>query len=106
MPFTKGKSTMKKYHFLYGAAAVALLLAVVIGMSVRPSAHAQGPGPRGELFPQAATSTSLSASLGTGFTYQGYLEDGGSPVNGSYDLQFNLYDAARDSAVWKRWSPS
>lgn len=32
--------------------------------------------------------------VGNAFTYQGYLEDGGSPANGSYDLQFELYDAA------------
>jgi hypothetical protein len=31
--------------------------------------------------------------VGDAFTYQGYLEDGGSPANGSYDLQFELYDA-------------
>ncbi|MEP7343580.1 MAG: hypothetical protein ABI977_38020 [Acidobacteriota bacterium] len=28
----------------------------------------------------------------TGFTYQGRLTDGGSPANGSYDLQFKLFD--------------
>lgn len=28
----------------------------------------------------------------TAFTYQGRLFDGGSPANGSYDLQFTLYD--------------
>lgn len=32
------------------------------------------------------------ALLGTGFTYQGRLTDGGSPANGNYDLQFRLYD--------------
>jgi hypothetical protein len=31
--------------------------------------------------------------VGSAFTYQGYLEDGGSPANGSYDLEFELYDA-------------
>jgi len=30
--------------------------------------------------------------LSTGFTYQGQLKDGGSPANGTYDLQFALYD--------------
>ncbi len=28
----------------------------------------------------------------TQFTYQGLLNDGGSPANGAYDLQFNLFD--------------
>lgn len=33
-------------------------------------------------------------AIGTAFTYQGTLEDGGVPANGSYDLQFQLLDAA------------
>ena len=31
---------------------------------------------------------------GTAFTYQGQLNSGGSPANGSYDLQFGLWSAA------------
>jgi hypothetical protein len=31
---------------------------------------------------------------GTAFTYQGSLSDGGRPANGSYDLQFTIYDSA------------
>lgn len=31
-------------------------------------------------------------AIGTAFTYQGTLEDGGSPANGSYDLQFRALD--------------
>jgi hypothetical protein len=34
-----------------------------------------------------------AAPLGTGFTYQGILSDGGGPANGSFDLRFILYDA-------------
>jgi hypothetical protein len=34
------------------------------------------------------------APVGTGFTYQGHLEDGSNPANGSYDFEFLLYDAA------------
>lgn len=33
-------------------------------------------------------------TLGTAFTYQGQLQNGGSPENGSCDLQFALFDAA------------
>ena len=33
------------------------------------------------------------AAQGTAFTYQGQLDDGGSPANGVYDLEFSLYDA-------------
>lgn len=32
--------------------------------------------------------------LGTTFTYQGVLSDGGSPVSGDVDLRFSLWDAA------------
>src|SRR5687767_6158432 len=31
---------------------------------------------------------------GTAFTYQGRLNDGASPANGTYDLKFALFDAA------------
>jgi hypothetical protein len=40
-----------------------------------------------------ASARPLYAALGTGFTYQGRLTDGGAPANGTYDLQFKLYDA-------------
>ncbi len=37
--------------------------------------------------------------LGTGFTYQGELRDGGAPANGVYDLQFELYDIESGGAI-------
>jgi hypothetical protein len=43
--------------------------------------------------PQPQESTSPQAQMGTGFTYQGRLTDGGSPADGEYDLQFYVYDA-------------
>ena len=33
------------------------------------------------------------------FTYQGRLTDGGTPANGSYDLQFTLFEAAAGSGL-------
>jgi N-acetylneuraminic acid mutarotase len=43
-------------------------------------------------------STGSAALLGTAFTYQGRLADGGSAANGRYDLKFTLYDAASGPA--------
>jgi hypothetical protein len=34
-----------------------------------------------------------ASAQGTAFTYQGRLNDGASPANGRYDLQFTIYDA-------------
>ncbi len=36
---------------------------------------------------------SFGASMGTSFVYQGRLDDGGLPANGSYEFQFDLYDS-------------
>ena len=40
-----------------------------------------------------ASARPLNAALGTGFTYQGKLTDGGAPADGAYDFEFKLYDA-------------
>jgi trimeric autotransporter adhesin len=39
-----------------------------------------------------------AGSLGTAFTYQGQLKQGGAPVNGTCDLRFQLWDAASGGA--------
>jgi hypothetical protein len=36
-----------------------------------------------------------AASVGSPFTYQGQLTEGGAPANGSYDVQFALYTSAQ-----------
>src|SRR5262245_16604195 len=41
-----------------------------------------------------ASSAGAQTPLGTAFTYQGRLTDGGGPATGSYDLQLILFDAA------------
>ncbi|MBN1507559.1 MAG: hypothetical protein JW955_11975 [Sedimentisphaerales bacterium] len=56
---------------------LSLLAATAVLVPVPPQASAQTP-------------------VGTAFTYQGRLTDGGSPANGQYDLQFTLYDAEID----------
>jgi len=43
---------------------------------------------------EAPGQVALLTTLGTTFTYQGRLMDGGSPANGQYDFEFKLYDAA------------
>ncbi len=45
-----------------------------------------------------ASASPLASALGTGFTYQGKLTDGGAPANGTYDLEFSLYDALSGGA--------
>ncbi|MBU0641375.1 MAG: tail fiber domain-containing protein [Planctomycetes bacterium] len=38
------------------------------------------------------TGVSWGDAVGTAFTYQGQLKEGGSPANGTYDFRFALYD--------------
>lgn len=68
-------------RLLFTGLLVLVLLVALGGVSL-----AQGPSPQGE--------QSIAANVGTSFTYQGRLTDGGAPANGSYDLQFRLFDDA------------
>ncbi len=65
-----------------------LLVAALIGGTQRwtESAQAQETTSQGTVSAQAA--------LGTAFTYQGRLTDGGKSANGTYDFRFRLFDAA------------
>jgi trimeric autotransporter adhesin len=47
----------------------------------------------------ALNSIGNAAPLGTAFTYQGQLADGGSPASGTYDLRFAIYDSATNGSV-------
>src|SRR5215469_559463 len=38
--------------------------------------------------------SSIASAQGTAFTYQGQLQTNGSPVHGTYNLQFSLYTVA------------
>ncbi len=69
------------FHVLVAVAIVALL----VPLAGTGGATAQPPVPSIPAAPEAP--------MGTAFTYQGELTDGGSPANGSYDFRFRLYDA-------------
>jgi len=64
--------------------AAASVLALTLVLIVCLVASAERPAPSGSL--QAET-------VGQAFSYQGYLEEGGNPADGLYDLLFYLYDA-------------
>jgi hypothetical protein len=46
----------------------------------------------------ATTATALAAPLSPGFTYQGQLQQGGAPANGTFDLRLTLHDALNGGA--------
>jgi len=74
-PHRKGEE-MNTRRFL----TLALLIGVILAVGESSGlGRAQGPEPQ--------------ATLGTAFTYQGRLTDGGSPANGTYDFRFRLYNA-------------
>lgn len=60
---------------------VIVLLALAAGLI-----QAQGPEP--------PENVSIQAAVGTAFTYQGQLKKAGSPISGTCDFQFSLWDAA------------
>jgi hypothetical protein len=74
---------MKHRSILINLLAVMLLSLLTVGGS-------QAQEPAGDIGAQA---------LGTAFTYQGRLTDGGSPANGEYDFQFELYNGNDGSDV-------
>jgi hypothetical protein len=61
------------------------ILVCTLVLSLAGGARAQDPIREG--------GATVQAALGTAFTYQGRLADGGIPAEGSYDFRFILYDA-------------
>jgi hypothetical protein len=84
---------MNQHRILSGVAglAVAALLLSAGG------AAAQGGGPEGDGAYPAGAESALAA-LSPGFTYQGRLQGGGAPVNGTCDFEFSLWDALSGGA--------
>lgn len=79
----KGKHLSFVLSFTGGVLFAALVLGLAWSTQAAENVQATGP--------EAFTS---NVPVGTGFTYQGYLEEGGSPVNDAYDFEFKLYDAS------------
>ncbi|NUQ37467.1 MAG: hypothetical protein HUU23_06635 [Caldilineales bacterium] len=73
-----------KFMKLWAILGLVLALGLAVARSSAP-AWAQ----EGEI-----TDQSMAAAVGTAFTYQGRLEQNGSPVSGACDFQFSLWDAA------------
>ncbi len=71
-----------------------LLLSLLVGTGAQANLYAAAQGPD----PEASDPMAAAAAVGTAFTYQGQLNKDGSPVNGTCDMQFKLYDAASPSA--------
>jgi len=77
-----------KIKFATVSFAVALALALLGVSSFGLSAVVGAQGPDAKI--------SAQSPVGTVFTYQGRLNDGGSPANGTYDFLFYMYDAQSD----------
>ena len=69
-----------------------VLCALLLGGSF--PAFAQKGDPAQTDAASAAAPDTPNAPVGTAFTYQGRLTDGGAPANGAYDLRMRLFDAA------------
>jgi len=73
---------MKKRRLLLAIVPVMLGLLIMSGVVLA----------RGPADPSAAPAT--QATVGTGFTYKGRLDQGGTSVSGTCDFEFKLFDAA------------
>jgi hypothetical protein len=80
----------KPQRILVLFSALIALLALTTGLTLAKD------GPLNLRAPQAPVGAGTSTALSTGFTYQGQLTDGCTPAEGSFDLQFELYDAETD----------
>ena len=97
---------MKRFVFLLAQAATLIaigsLAAIVIIKGVptlpnQPSGHLTfslgAPVSAAGLSIKSASPHAPLVPTGSGFTYQGRLNSGGSPANGQFDIVFTLYDA-------------
>jgi hypothetical protein len=80
--------SMSKFAVLGFGVALALALVVLL-IGLPAVVGAQGPG----------GGISAQSPVDTAFTYQGRLNDGGSPANGSYDFRFYVCDAQSGGTI-------
>ena len=89
---------MNKYLSPKTTIVVGLMLAIVLLALGIPSKIKANSAYSGTFVPGSAIQENSSAAplapVGTGFTYQGRLDDDGVPANDSFDFQFSLYDDA------------
>ncbi|UCG23275.1 MAG: tail fiber domain-containing protein [Chloroflexota bacterium] len=71
---------MRRFSLLFSIVLCVVFFLILTGAVVRS-----------DWSPQIAANQASSA-VGTAFTYQGYLTDGGAPADGAYDFLFVLYD--------------
>jgi hypothetical protein len=81
-----------------GRQQILFLALILVTLLVSGMALAQDGGPQSPADSTEAPNAAALATVGTSFTYQGRLTDGGSPADGEYDFRFRLYDAASDGA--------
>jgi hypothetical protein len=88
----------KNIGFLVVLTASVLIASLALGMDLAPTQahHLDVRQGFASLPPQAPQGS--AAALGTAFTYQGRLEQGGAPATGAFDFEFELYDALSEGA--------
>ena len=69
---------------------ISVVVLALLGVGSTLLAEPPRPGAADEVSTQREAD--VAETVGSGFTYQGYLTDGGSPANGTYDFEFRLYD--------------
>ena len=65
------------------------LLVLALGTGAVTAYKAQSP----------AKGPTVASLMGTAFTYQGFLTDGGNPANGGYDLRFRVFEVPAGGAI-------
>ena len=71
--------TKRRWLFITALALGALVVTAGVVVARGPGSHSGAP--------------LAQSALGTGFTYQGRLDEGGNPADGAFDLRFILFDS-------------